>query len=51
MEHASVGPPVKKMRGGFTGAVTGKKVETEEIVPRFTHTYPENLVEVERRGQ
>jgi hypothetical protein len=38
---------MKKMRGAFTSAVTGKKVETGEIVPRFTHTYPENLVEVE----
>jgi hydroxymethylglutaryl-CoA reductase len=39
------------MRGAFTGTVTGKKVETREIVPRFTHAYPENLVEVERRSQ
>jgi hypothetical protein len=51
MEHARVGPPVKKMRGAFTGAVTGKKVETREIMPCFTHTYPENHVEVECHGQ
>jgi hypothetical protein len=42
---------MKKTRGTFIGTVTGKNVETGEIMPRFTHTYPENFMEVERRGQ
>jgi hypothetical protein len=43
-----VGPPAEEMRGAFTGIVTGKKVETERIMPRSSRTYPENLGEVER---
>jgi hypothetical protein len=50
-EACQCGPPVEETRGAFTGAVIGKKVETGGIVPRFTHTYPKNLDEVEQRNQ
>jgi hypothetical protein len=36
---------MEEPRGAFIGAVTGKKVETGRIVPRFTRTYPKNLGE------
>jgi hypothetical protein len=50
-EHASVGPPVEVTMSAFTGAVIGKKGETEGIVPPFLQTYPKNLREMEWHSQ
>jgi hypothetical protein len=45
------GPSREENEGRIYWRGNRKKVEIREIVPRFTHTYPKNLVEVERRGQ
>jgi hypothetical protein len=48
---SDVGPPAEVTRSTFTGAITGKKVETEEIMPCFSRTSPENLGEMKQNSR